>query len=124
MKSLSCGDTASLQACRSETCKYLRKRERNAKKLDRETCFDAPIPFVFVQVPEQQQDQRVRAGSAGPSGFIATGSKTESKPNQPDPHSSLSAPKAHPAVSASAGNHLKITVCVLLESLNLLNAHP
>lgn len=71
------------------------------KKLDRETCFDASILFVCVQIPEQQQDQRVRAGSSGPSEFISPGSKTEPKPNQPDPHSSLSAPKAHPAVSVS-----------------------
>lgn len=61
-----------------------------------------------IQVPEQQQDQRIGARSSGPSGLDSTGPETESKPNQPDPCESLPAPKAHPAVSTTGFHHFNI----------------
>lgn len=53
-----------------------------------------------VQVPEQQQDQRVGARSSGPSELNPAGPQAEPKPYQPDSRESLPAPQAHPAVSA------------------------
>lgn len=66
-----------------------------------------------VQVPEQQQDQRVGARSSGPSGLNSAGPETEPKPHQPDPRESLPAPKAHPAVSTTGLHQFNNIVNVL-----------
>lgn len=55
-----------------------------------------------VQVPEQQQNQRVGARSSGPPGLNSPDPETEPKPHQPDPRQSLPAPEAHPAVSTAS----------------------
>lgn len=74
---------------------------------------DVTLCCVCIQVPEQQQDQRVRARSSGPSGLNTTGPETEPKPHQPDPRESLPAPKAHPAVSTAGFRQLNSIVSVL-----------
>lgn len=56
--------------------------------------------YFRVQVPEQQQDQRVGARSFGPSELNSAGPQAEPKPYQPDSRESLPAPEADPAVSA------------------------
>lgn len=66
-----------------------------------------------VQVPEQQQDQRVGARRPGPSGLNSSGPETEPKPHQPDPRESLPAPKAHAAVSTTGFHQFNNIVSVL-----------
>lgn len=69
--------------------------------------------FFYVQVPKQQQDQRVGARSSGPPGLNSTGPQTEPQPHQPDPCESLPAPAAHPAVSTTGFHQFSSLISML-----------
>ena len=54
---------------------------------------------MLLQVPEQQQDQRVGVGVSGPPGLHPAGAQTEQEPDRPGPGTGLPAARPHPAVS-------------------------